>query len=240
MEKAEKLIKELALLRDKRKALTMKGFFKTGRGDYGEGDVFWGISVPVQRKLVQDYLDIDLRALQVLLQNKVHEVRFSSALILLYKYNHDKESLAQKNIFEFYLKNLELFNSWDLIDLTAHRILGDYLLTHNKPGAIDVLINLAHSDNLWRRRSAVVATFAFIKAGSATQIKEIASILQNDSEELIAKACGWMLREMGKHVSQDSLRAYLDENYKKMHRATLRQAIERLAEAERKAYLKRS
>ncbi len=239
MKKEEQLIEELRALKNMDKAKALQGFFKTAKGDYGEGDVFWGISVPLQRKLISNYLDISLSSILKLLKNEVHELRFSAALILLNKYQSTVDLATKERIAKFYLKNLHLFNNWDLIDLSAHRILGDYLLKHQEKEALDILLNLASSTNLWRRRAALVASFSFIKVGRKEEVLRVVNFLQSDPHDLIAKASGWMLREVGKNIGEDILCEYLDKNYHKMSRVSLRYAIERLEEEKRQSYLKR-
>lgn len=239
MEKEKQLIKELSAFKNKDKAKVLQGFFKTDKGDYGEGDIFWGINVALQRKIVLAYLDISLSSVLKLLKNEVHEVRFSAALILLRKYEKAKDLATKEKIVKFYLKNLHLFNNWDLIDLSAHRILGDYLLKYQEKEALDILLNLASSANLWCRRASLVATFSFIKTGSKREVIALANFLQSDPHDLIAKASGWMLRELGKNVGEDALCEYLDKNYHKMSRVSLRYAIERLDEESRQSYLSR-
>lgn len=240
MDKEKHLIAEFRALKDKEKAKVFQSFFKTAKGEYGEGDIFWGISVGTQRSLIVKYLDIELETLLRLLKNEVHELRFFAALILLSKYEKSTKPATKNNIVKFYLKNLHLFNSWDLIDLSAHKILGHYLLVYQEKEAVDVLLSLASSTNLWRRRTAIVATFTFIKKGRKREAIEVINFLQFDHHDLIAKASGWMLREIGKNISEAFLCTYLNKNYQKMSRVTLRYAIERLGEEDRQMYLKRA
>jgi 3-methyladenine DNA glycosylase AlkD len=216
-------------------AKILSGFFKTGPGQYGAGDVFLGIKVPVQRAAIKKYLDLNFADLQELLNSKIHEHRLSALFILVKKFEGavkagDKK--LQRIIYNFYLKNSKKINNWDLVDLSAPNIVGKYLLAGNRK----ILYTLVKSKNIWERRIAVLATFAFLREKDFKDILLIAEILLNDEHDLIHKAVGWMLREAGKRDAK-VLRKFLDKNYKKMPRTMLRYAIEKLPEAERKKYL---
>jgi len=224
--------KELLKLADKKKAELLQGFFKTGRGEYGEGDIFLGIVVPEQRKVAKKYKDIDLNVIQELLNSKFHEHRLVALLILVEKYQKDD---SKKEIVDFYLKNTANINNWDLVDLTAHKILGEYLQDKDR----DLLFKLAKSENLWERRISVISTFAFINKGDYEDSFRIAEMLLNDKHDLIHKAIGWMLREVGKRVSQEEEEKFLKKHYRTMPRTMLRYAIERFDEKKRKYYLNR-
>lgn len=208
-------------------------FFKTGKGQYGEGDIFYGIAVPELRKIALKYIKLSLIDVKVLLKSKVHEERLIALLILVLKFTGANVP-EQKEIFDFYLKHTKYINNWDLVDTSAHKIVGEYLLKRDRT----ILINLAKSENLWERRIAIIATATFINNAESEWTLKIAAILINDKHDLIQKAVGWMLREVGKRVSQDVEEAFLAWHYKTMPRTMLRYAIERFPEERRKAYLK--
>jgi len=207
-------------------------FFKTGKGEYGEGDVFLGIRVPVLRKLVKKYRGISLSEVCKLLHSKFHEERLLAVLMLvqLFKTGGDEE---QKQIYDLYLKNTEFINNWDLVDISAGNIVGAYLYEKDRVP----LYRLVKSKNLWERRIAIIATFHFIRNDDFEDTLKIAEILLNDQEDLIHKAVGWMLREVGKRELEIEVE-FLEEHYQKMPRTMLRYAIERIPERRRKMYLK--
>ncbi len=231
-----KIIKEIYSQKNTEKSKILQRFFKTGIGQYGEGDIFLGITVPVSRSIALKYSDLLLSDIQMLLSSKYHEVRLTALLLLVHQYrlvkkNGDKRE--QKKIVNFYLKNTKYINNWDLVDLSAHYILGDYLIDKEPI----ILIKLAKSKNLWERRIAIISTFAFIYKGQSKWTIHIAYMLLNDPQNLIHKACGWMLREVGKRVDESILMKFLDQHWKNMPRNMLRYAIERLPSAKRKYYL---
>ena len=222
--------KDLQKLANPKQAEILQRFFKTGKGEYGEGDIFLGIKVPEQREVAKKY-DLTLEEIQDLLSDKVHEYRLTALFILVNKYKKsDKKN--KKEIFDFYLKNTKSINNWDLVDLSAPNIVGDYLLDKDK----SILYKLAKSDNLWEKRIAVLATFAFIKDNQFEDAFKISEILLKDNHDLIHKAVGWMLREIGKRNLEAEER-FLNNHYKKMPRTMLRYAIERFPESKRKYYL---
>ena len=226
------LARELDSLKNKKDAQILQRFFKTGEGEYGEGDVFLGIRVPVQRQVLKKYLDMDLKDIEFLLRTKIHEYRLIALLILVKKFEEGNEQIKKK-IFNLYLKNTKYINNWDLVDLSAPHIVGAYLL--DKPR--NILYKLVKSQSLWERRIAILATFAFIKNNETKDTLKIAQILLKDKHDLIHKAVGWMLRELGKRVSQDIEEKFLKRYYKAMPRTMLRYAIERFEESKRKKYL---
>lgn len=242
-----KLLKELKENENKGKAKFLGYFFKTGKGQYGEGDKFLGITVPVSRKIAKKYYDLSLKDIKKLLRNEYHEARLVAVLILVQKYKNTflvRQDLLrfekEKNkIFKFYLLEAKHINNWDLVDLSAGYIIGDYLKDKSKKDR-EILIKLAHSKNLWEKRISVISTFAFIFTGEYEWTFKIVDILMNDKHDLIHKACGWMLREVGKRVDEKELLKYLDNNKHKMPRTMLRYAIERLPKPKRKYYLKTS
>jgi len=229
-----KLRKELESLADKKQATNLQRFFKTGPGEYGEGDVFLGLKVPVQRQVAKKHKELSLADIQQLLSSKIHEHRLIALLILMQKFDTAEEN-AKKKIFELYLKNTANINNWDLIDLSAPNIIGAYLL--DKPR--DILYKLAKSSSIWEKRIAMLATFEFIAEGETKDALAIAEILVNDKHDLIQKAVGWMLRELGKRVSQDEEEKFLRKYYKTMPRTALRYAIERFDEKKKDFYMRK-
>jgi 3-methyladenine DNA glycosylase AlkD len=232
-----KILKEIMSLKNEEKAKFLSGFFKTGKGEYGEGDIFLGITVPVSREIAQRYGELSMTDISKLLKNKYHEVRLIALLILVHKYNiatKANDNKTRKEIVDFYLQHTEYINNWDLVDLSAHYIVGNYLIDKDRK----ILLKLVKSSNIWERRIAIISTFAFIYKGEGEWTFKIATLLMKDKEDLIQKACGWMLREVGKRVKEKDLILYLDEYVKVMPRTMLRYAIERLPEVKRKYYLK--
>jgi 3-methyladenine DNA glycosylase AlkD len=226
------LKKELESLADKKQAENLQRFFKTGPGEYGEGDIFLGLKVPVQRAVAKKHKDLSLSDIKQLLNSKIHEHRLIALLILMQKFDNAEEN-AKKEIFELYLKNTNNINNWDLIDLSSPNIVGNYLL--DKPRAI--LYRLAKSNSIWKKRIAMLATFEFIGHNEAKDALAIAEILVNDKHDLIQKAVGWMLREVGKRVSQEEEEKFLKKHYKTMPRTMLRYAIERFDKRKKEFYM---
>jgi len=213
-------------------AKAMQWFFKTGKGEYGEGDIFVGIKVPVQRKIAKKFIELNYNDLQELLNSPVHEERLIALLILVEKYSKAEED-GKITVYNFWLKNIKRINNWDLVDLSAPKILGAHLQNGDK----ELLFKLANSKNLWERRIAIVTTYSFIKAGNLIITFEIAKLLLNDEHDLIHKAVGWMLREAGK-IDRDMLEDFLKPRYKKIPRTMLRYSIEKFPEDLRQKYLK--
>lgn len=212
------------------KAKASAWFFKSGPGQYGEGDVFIGVTAPEQRKIAKQFVGLSLPEAKKLLHSKIHEERMTALFILVAQYAKAGESGKQR-IFEFYLENLDQVNNWDLVDSSAHLIVGPHT-TNTK-----LLEKLAKSTNLWHRRVAMLATFHDIRLAKPERAFKIAAMLVNDSHDLIHKAVGWMLREIGKASGEDIEEQFLIKHYKTMPRTMLRYAIERFPEAKRKAYL---
>ena len=224
---------ELHGLADSRQAKILQRFFKTGKGEYGEGDIFLGIKVPVQCQVTKKYSTLSLSDIKKLLHSKIHEERMVGLFILVRQYEKaDKGS--KKKIFSFYLKNTAGINNWDLVDLSAPNIVGNFLL--DKPRKI--LYKLAKSKVLWERRIAILATFAFIRNNDLKDAFKLSEILLNDQHDLMHKAVGWMLREAGKR-DQSALERFLKKHTKKMPRTMLRYAIEKFSECKRKFYMKK-
>jgi len=227
----QSVVAELSAAADPKRAESSAWFFKTGKGQYGEGDQFLGINVPTQRKIALRHRDLAHAAVQKLLASKVHEHRFVALEILVVQFE-SASGAEQTAIYKFYLANTARVNNWDLVDTSAPYIVGQYLLT--RPRAI--LRKLAKSPLIWERRIAIVATFALIRAGETADTFEIARLLLGDSHDLIHKAVGWALREAGKQAP-DQLVAFLQTNYDALPRTALRYAIERFTPAERKKFL---
>ena len=227
----QQIINELKTYASEDRRQTNQWFFKTGKGEYSEHDQFMGVRVPHTRQLAKRYFrQIDYEQLKALLQHPIHEVRHLGLIILLNKY----QAGEQDQVFHYYLAHIDAVNNWDLVDTTTPHILGDYLWHHHQERKL--LFTYVDSDDLWKRRIAIVATFAFIKQGEFTLTLEIAKRLLGDSQDLIHKALGWMLREIYKKqpsVCQD----FLKQNYAQLPRTTLRYAIERMPESTRKRYL---
>ncbi len=229
----KKVLKDLESKKDKDQARILSYFFKTKKGQYGEGDIFWGIKVPVQRIISKKFKELSLEDIQILLDSKVHEVRLTGLFILIERYNISEN---KKEIFKFYLKNTRNINNWDLVDLSAPKILGDFLINNLKE--IKVLYNLVKSDNLWERRIAILSTFTFIKNNNFEETLKIAEILLKDEHDLIHKSVGWMLREVGKK-DKSKEKEFLNKYYRIMPRTMLRYSIEKFDPKEREFYMKK-
>jgi 3-methyladenine DNA glycosylase AlkD len=226
---AAELIDALAAEADPEKAVGLSRYFKTAPGEYGEGDVFLGLAVPTTRRLVKPFRALPLDEVDVLLDSGVHEHRFAGLLILV-----AQSATRPAEVADFYLVAVRRgrVNNWDLVDCSAEFILGDYLFDRQR----DVLFELATSDSLWERRVSVLSTFGFIKRGDASTTLEIAAVLLPDREDLIQKAVGWMLREVGKRVDPELLVRFLDDHAPAMSRVTLSYATEHLPQQARLHY----
>lgn len=274
---------DLKMAADPERAKHSQRFFKTGKGEYGYGDVFLGIKVPDLHKIARKYKDLSFEDIEKLLHSKYHEERLIALLILVYNFEHGDEKL-QKKIFDLYLANTKYINNWDLVDLSAPKIVGGWLYKksiksikgasllrrsgyegrvgikgkinekkHKSNKAsdtsdtskkdtqeiaeVDTLRRMALSKSLWERRIGVLATFYFISKGKSELALEIAEILINDKHDLIHKAVGWMLREIGKRCSLETEETFLKKHYKTMPRTMLRYSIEQFPEEKRKKYL---
>jgi 3-methyladenine DNA glycosylase AlkD len=217
---------------DPEKIAVYKRFFKTGKGEYGEGDEFLGVTVPKSRLIARKYKDLSFGEIQALLKSKIHEERLIALFILVYNFKKGTEE-EKKKIFDFYLASTKYINNWDLVDSSAGYIVGGYL--HNKPK--NILKKLARSKSLWDRRIAVISTFYFLYQKEAKFTFEIAEILIPDKNDLIQKAVGWMLREAGKRCGAEIEEEFLKKHYKNMGRTALRYSIEHFDEQKRKRYL---
>ncbi|MCK5233855.1 MAG: DNA alkylation repair protein [Candidatus Aenigmarchaeota archaeon] len=222
---------DLEKLADPNQAKILSRFFKTGKGEYGAGDIFLGIKVPNQRKVAAKYKDSTLEDIQALLNSKTHEHRLTSLFILVTKYKKADNS-GKKEIIEFYLKNTKNINNWDLVDSSAPYILGNYLLDKDK----SILYTLAKSANIWERRIAMLSTYAFIRNNDFKDTLKIAEILLDDKHDLIHKAVGWMLREVGNR-NLEKEESFLKKHHKNMPRTMFRYAIEKFDNEKRNVYL---
>jgi 3-methyladenine DNA glycosylase AlkD len=225
------IVKYLKSISSEDIAKTTKSFFKTNKGEYSYGDIFLGIRVPQIRKAIKKFQNTPLDEIETLLSSKYHEVRHFALLHLVTSFSKASQD-KKDNIYKIYLRNTQHINNWDLVDSSAHYIVGTYLEKKDK----DTIYKLAHSDSLWERRIAIVSTFYFIKNYQFDDTLKIAKILLNDKEDLIHKAVGWMLREVGKKDASKEI-DFLDKHHKTMPRVMLRYAIERFTNDERKHYL---
>jgi 3-methyladenine DNA glycosylase AlkD len=219
---------------DPEKAAFFPRFFKTGPGEYGEGDRFLGVTVPNMRKVAKTYGDLTLDEIGQLLDSPWHEERFTGLAILVAQYQKGDDG-AKQRAYDFYMAHTARVNNWDLVDSTAEFIVGPYL--DGRPEQMDALRRLAASELVWERRIAMLATFAYIKQGRADEALQIIDLLIDDQHDLMRKAVGWMLREIGKRVDRQLLLEYLDRHAATMPRTTLRYALEHLDEAQKRHYM---
>ena len=231
----KKIEKEIYSLRNQDKSLILTKFFKTQKGEYSEGDLFLGVTVPQSRLIVKKYYDkIEYQKLEYLINHKYHEIRFIGLNILVLKYEKETVPLGKEKLVNYYLKNLKGVNNWDLVDSTAYKILGPYLIDKDK----SILYKFAESKNLWENRISIISTLYFIKNNHFNSTISISQILINHPHDLIHKAVGWMLREIGKK-DKKILLDFLNKNYLTMPRTMLRYAIEKLSLVEKKFYMKK-
>ena len=249
---AKEIIRYMESLRNEEQRRVLMGFFKTGPGEYGEGDEFLGLKVPQTREVVRAAKDLPLSEIPTLLMSRWHEVRLCGLLIMVdifekqatKRLTHDDKAISKRDeILTMYLKYAEQANNWDLVDLSAPKILGHWLLlpTHLGDGTENykrqVLDELAQSSNLWRQRMSIVCTWKTSQMGDASWCLRYAEIHLHHPHDLMHKAVGWMLREMGKRVSMDLLREFLRQHAHEMPRTALRYAIEKMTDAERKQWM---
>ena len=232
---AKQAIADLKALASVGKAAELQRFFKTGPGDYAEGDLFIGVVVPQTRKVAARYKDLPLNEIAKLPDSDIHEIRLCGLIILTNQFKRSRDVNDKKRLFNFYIRELKAgnINNWDLVDVTAPT-LGEYLLELEDPMA--VLSKLAKSKSLWERRTSVVFTFAFLRAGELEPTYEMAERHLGDKHDLMHKAVGWLLREMGKR-DPGLLRAFLKEHCTEMPRTALRYSIEKFSESERRKWL---
>lgn len=231
---AQQLKEHLFSLADAEKAKILSGFFKTGPGEYGEGDVFIGVSVPMIRSLVKQYKnEILLSDAELLLGDAVHECRLLGLLLMVALFGK-ADAAGKKEIFESYLSHTQAINNWDLVDLTAYRIVGTYLMDKER----SLLYSLSESRNLWEQRISIVSTWIYIRKGEFGDTLRLADILLQHKHDLIQKAVGWMLREIGKR-DKKVLIDFLEPRYRNMPRTMLRYAIEKFSPEERAYFMKK-
>jgi 3-methyladenine DNA glycosylase AlkD len=224
--------KELYKLSDPKVAERSQSFFKTNKGDYGYGDIFIGIKMPVLRELAKKHIDISLTDVKKLIKSKIHEERLIALLILVYKFKKAKDESVKNKIYEVYTNHFKYINNWDLVDVTCPHIVGPYLIDKDRK----ILYTWARSDHLWTKRIAMVTNWWFIRKGDLKDVFKLSKILLKDEHDLIHKAVGWMLRETGKKDLK-ALEEFLKKHYKVMPRTMLRYAIEKFPETKRKRYL---
>lgn len=226
------LVNDIEAIKNPERAAIMQRFFRTGKDQYGEGDIFYGLSVPQQRELAKKYKNLPLPDIKRLLTSPTHEKRLIAVFILVTQYQNGND-ITKQHIYNFYLHSRAYVNNWDIVDSSADKILGAHLLNAKK----EILYDLAHSHNLWERRMAIIATYFFIKQNEFDDTLKIAEILLQDNHDLIHKAVGWMLREVGKR-NKAKLEAFLNKHATAMPRTMLRYAIEKFPEDERQIYLR--
>jgi len=229
---AKEVINALKLVATEERRKVNEWFFKTGKGEYGYGDIFLGVTVPNIRRIAKKFSqEISLKELVELIRNPIHEVRLCALIILVNKYKKEDS----EKIYQYYLKHLNSVNNWDLVDTSAPYIVGDYLYKNQKKSKI--LLEFSQSENLWIRRISIVSTLTFIKNNEFNQTLKIANLLIYDDHDLIHKAVGWMLREIYKR-DESLIKQFLRQNYAQIPRTTLRYAIERMDKEGRLLYLK--
>ena len=228
----QKLIKELQEFADEKQAKNLQRFFKTEKGQYGEGDIFIGLKVPYTRRISKKYVNLNLPNIQKLLDSKIHEHRLAGLFILIDKFKKSDEE-NKGNIFNFYLKNTKNINNWDLVDLSAPNIVGNFLIDKDK----GILYKLAESKYLWEKRISILACFSFIRKEEFNDALRISEILLKDEHDLIHKAVGWMLKEIGKK-DEKVLEDFLKKHYFEIPRTALRYSIEKFEESKRKKFLR--
>jgi 3-methyladenine DNA glycosylase AlkD len=231
MKAISRLRAELRAIGNPERAKASLRFFKTGKGEYGEGDMFYGLTVPEQREIAGRYRDLREPELETLMASKMHEERFIALAVRVWQYQHG-DAAAKREIAKWYLAHTERINNWDLVDSSASYIFGDWLIGRSTK----ILDTLAASRNLWRRRIAVIATAAFIAKHQFGETLRIAETLLHDEQDLIHKAVGWMLREVGKR-SKPTLEGFLQKHHTAMPRTMLRYAIEKFSKAERDKWM---
>ena len=247
---AEDIIALMESMRNEAQRQVLMGFFKTGEGEYGEGDEFLGLKVPQTREVVKQAQDTPLEEIPTLLMSRWHEVRLCGLLILVSQFERlakpkladDQDAIRRRDeILRMYLQYAPQANNWDLVDLSAPKILGRWLLlpTLITTPKLQVLDELAHSDNLWKKRMSIICSWTTSRDGDPSYCLRYAEMHLHHPHDLMHKAVGWMLREMGKYVSMELLRAFLQQHAHEMPRTTLRYAIEKMDDDERKYWMRR-
>ena len=232
---AEFILQELFSIANPEKARFLQGFFKTGKGQYAEGDIMLGIVVPHTRDIVKRSPPLSFDEILILLDSEYHEARLAGLLLLVKQFKKAKNDEERKAIFDFYLQNARKANNWDLVDVTCRDVVGAFLLDKTDRG---ILYCLAESDNLWEQRMAIVSTWTFIKHKQFDDTLAIAEKLLNHKHDLMHKAVGWMLREVGKK-DREVLVDFLEIHHAKMPRTALRYAIEHFSPEERARFMMR-
>ena len=227
--------KALAAFASPAKAIDLQWFFKTGPGEYGEGDQFIGVTVPQSRKVAAQFATLPVEEIKLLCSSPIHEHRHCALIILVNQFQKSRDEKVRKKLFDTWMQLLRagFINNWDLVDVSGH-LIGAWLV--GRPDSLAFLEKLARSKKLWERRSAIIFTFAFMRAGSLDESLEISELLIDDEHDLIHKAVGWVMREVGKR-DIEVLRAFLHAHAATMPRTMLRYAIEKLPESERKRWL---
>jgi len=228
------LEKQIRKLENDERGSSLQRFFKTGNGEYGEGDVFLGLVSAQIGEFVRKYCELPVRDCIKLLHSKYHEERMVALQILVSKFKKADLAQEKKEIFEVFINNTAYINNWDLIDVNVPYVIGEYLYDRDKA----ILYSFAKSESLWERRIAIISTLAFIKRGMSKETVNIAKMLLNDTHDLIHKAVGWMLREVGKRCDEKVLTNFLDTHATKMPRTMLRYSMERLPKDKYYYYLK--
>jgi 3-methyladenine DNA glycosylase AlkD len=233
MNDLNKILSELKSLANKEKAAILSRFFKTGKGEYGEGDLFLGITVPDQRKLAKKYVDSVSKAIITsLLNSPIHECRLTGILMLCMKFNSSRKNHEEKQWVDLYLKRINCINNWDLVDSSAHIILGQWLEDKER----GILYKYANDDSLWKNRVAIITTLHFIKNNDIKDLLKISKIMLSHQHDLIHKATGWMLREAWKRKPVE-IENFIAENASNMPRTMLRYAIEKMSPKKRAALM---
>ena len=232
---AQFILEELHSVADLEKAKFLQGFFKTGKGQYAEGDLLLGIVMPTIRNIVKANKGIPLEEIKTLLYSEYHEARMAALLFLAQQFNKSKDEKERKTIFDFYIANARQANNWDLVDITCRDVIGNYLLDKEDRS---ILYHLAESDNLWEQRIAIVSTWTFIKYRDYADILKLSEKLMNHPHDLMHKAIGWMLREVGKK-DKVTLVTFLEKHHKQMPRTALRYSIEHFPADERAYFMKK-
>lgn len=217
---SKNLIQEASSLKNTEKAVIFQRFFKTGKGEYGEGDIFYGLSVPQSKTIANRFISIPLNEIEALLASNIHEIRFICLQIMILKYQ--KSPIERDALYKIYLKNAVRINNWDLVDCSAYKIAGEHLLNGDR----GILYKLARSKNLWEKRISIISTFRFIQNKEHRDTLKISEMLLHDEHDLIHKAVGWMLREVGKKCGRDKEEIFLKKYYKVMPRTMLRYSLE--------------
>lgn len=232
---AQHVMEEMQAYASDADGVFLQRFFKTGPGQYGEGDIFIGVKVPVSRKIATAYKKLPFEELQILLDSPIHEHRLVALIILTNQYSAARSDDIKQHIFDFYIHNVykNRVNNWDLVDTSCYKIVGEHLFDRER----DILLKLAQGNDLWQKRVAMVSTLGFLKNGDPSSTLELAELLWQDQHDLMQKATGWMLREMGKRVDGGLLATFLDEHAHELPRTCLRYAIEHLSPQQKTHYM---